>query len=77
MEIYKSAIKQDIKHYRTILETGQLESKYAKELLDMGDLICVCLRHCTLDKQGIMDLCRKHDTNEDWTYGISEEKIVY
>lgn len=43
LEIYKSSIKQDTKNYGTILESGQLEPKYAKELLDMGNLICVCL----------------------------------
>ena len=45
LEIYKSSIKQDTKNYGTILESGQLEPKYAKELLDMGNLICVCLGH--------------------------------
>lgn len=75
LEIYKSAIKQDIQHYGTILETGQLEPQYAKELLDRGDLTCVCLGHGDLDKQEIMNLCRKYDKDEDWTYGISEEKL--
>lgn len=75
LEIYKSSIKQDTKNYGTILESGQLEPKYAKELLDMGNLICVCLGHGNLDKQGIMQLCREHDTEKDWTYGISDENL--
>ena len=75
LEIYKSAIKQDIKGYGTILETGQLEPKYAKELLDMGNLDCVCLGHGNLDKQGIMNLCREHDLPKDWTYGIPDEQL--
>lgn len=75
LEIYKSSIKQDTKQYGTILESGQLEPKYAKELLEMGNLICVCLGHGDLDKQGIMNLCRKHDTERDWTYRISEEVL--
>lgn len=41
----------------------------------MGNLICVCLGHGDLDKQGIMDLCREHDTEKDWTYRISEEVL--
>lgn len=75
LEIYKSSINQDTKKYGTILESGQLEPKYARELLDMGNLICVCLGHGDLDKQGIMELCRKHDTEKDWTYRISEEVL--
>ena len=75
LEIYKSSINQDTKNYGTILESGQLEPKYAKELLDMGNLICVCLGHGELDKQGIMELCREHDTEKDWTYKISEETL--
>lgn len=75
LEIYKSSIKQDTKNYGTILESGQLEPKYAKELLDMGNLICVCLGHGDLDKQGIMQLCREHDTESDWTYGITDENL--
>lgn len=75
LEIYKSSIKQDTRQYGTILESGQLEPKYAKELLEMGNLICVCLGHGELDKQGIMDLCREHDTEKDWTYRISEEVL--
>ena len=66
---------QDTKNYGTILESGQLEPKYARELLDMGNLICVCLGHGDLDKQGIMKLCREHDTEKDWTYRISEENL--
>lgn len=75
LEIYKSSIHQDTKNYGTILESGQLEPKYARELLDMGNLICVCLGHGDLDKQGIMKLCREHDTEKDWTYRISEENL--
>lgn len=75
LEIYKSSINQDTKNYGTILESGQLEPKYAKELLGMGNLICVCLGHGELDKQGIMELCREHDTEKDWTYKISEETL--
>ena len=33
----------------------------------MGNLVCVCLGHGNLDKQGIMQLCREHDTEKDWT----------
>lgn len=75
LEIYKSAIKQDIGNYGTILETGQLEPKYARELMNMGNLICICLGHGNLDKRGIMQLCREHDTEKDWTYGIPDEQL--
>ena len=42
----------------------------------MGNLICVCLGHGDLDKQGIMQLCREYDTEKDWTYGISDENLA-
>ena len=28
-----------------------------------------------LDKQGIIDLCRKNDKEKDWSYGISDEDL--
>lgn len=77
LEIYKDAVKQDKKGYGIILETGQLEPKYARQLIDegKGNTLCVCLGHGSLDKQGIMDLCRKYDKPEDWTYNASEERL--
>lgn len=76
LEIYKSSIQQDIQHYGTVLETGQLEPKYIKEILQSDNLECVCLGHGNLDKNGIMDLCRKYDRECDWTYKISEENLA-
>ena len=75
LEIYKSSIKQDKMNYGTILETGQLEPKYAKELIELGNVECVCLGHGNLDKNGIIELCRKNDKEEDWTYDLSEENL--
>lgn len=74
LEICKASIKADKQQYGTIIDTGQLEPKYAKELMDLG-VYCICLGHGELDKQGIMDLCREHDTEKDWTYGISDVKL--
>lgn len=75
LEICKASISKDEKEYGTILDTGQLEPKYAKQLIDMGNVYCICLGHGTLDKQGIMNLCREHDTEKDWTYKIPDEQL--
>lgn len=75
LEIIKSMIRNDTKHYGTILETGQLEPKYAKELVDMGNTYCICLGHGDLTKQDIIDLCRTHDKETDWSYGISDNDL--
>lgn len=75
LEICKAAISKDEKEYGTILDTGQLEPKYAKELINMGNVYCICLGHGGLNKQGIIDLCREHDTPKDWTYRISDEQL--
>lgn len=70
LEICKASMNKDEKGYGTILDTGQLEPKYAKELIDRENSYCVCLGHGNLDKQGIINLCREHDTPKDWTYNI-------
>lgn len=75
LEICKASISKDEKEYGTILDTGQLEPKYAKELINMGNVYCICLGHGELDKQGIMNLCREHDTPKDWTYRIPDEQL--
>ena len=61
LEIYKSSIKQDTKNYGTILESGQLEPKYAKELLDMGinKELCNCVENMIQKKIGHMEYLMK------------------
>ncbi len=75
VEIYKSCVNKDEKGYGILLETGQLEPRYVKELIDKYNVYCICLGHGDLDKQGIIDLCRKNDKEKDWSYGISDEDL--
>ena len=75
LEICKASMSKDEKEYGTILDTGQLEPKYAKELIDIGHSYCICLGHGNLDKQGIINLCREHDTPKDWTYNIPNSQL--
>ena len=74
-EIYKACINKDEKNYGVLLETGQLEPRYVKELIDNYNVYCICLGHGNLDKKGIMDLCRKNDQEKDWSYGISDNDL--
>lgn len=76
LEIFKAEMKQDNNKYGVILESGQIEPKYAKEIIDKNDIVCVCLGHGDLGKQGIINLCRKYDTEKDWTYNISDENLA-
>lgn len=76
LEIYKAAIKHDINNYGTILDSGQLEPKYVKELMGMENLFCVCLGHGDLNQNEIVRLCREYDTPKDWTYRIPDEQLL-
>lgn len=76
LEIFKAEMKQDNNKYGVILESGQIEPKYAKEIIDKNDIVCVCLGHGDLGKQEIINLCRKYDTEKDWTYNISDENLA-
>ena len=75
VEIYKSCVNKDEKGYGILLESGQLEPRYVKELIDKYNVYCICLGHGDLDKQGIIDLCRKNDKEKDWSYGITDEDL--
>ena len=75
VEIYKSCVNKDEKGYGILLESGQLEPRYVKELIDKYNVYCICLGHGDLDKQGIIDLCRKNDKEKDWSYGIADEDL--
>ena len=75
IEIYKASIKADNNEFGTIMETGQIEPQYINELLENKDIYCVCLGHGNLNKNQIKELCRKHDTKNDWTSKMSDEQL--
>lgn len=75
LEIFKSAIKWDIHHHGYILESGQLEPKIVKELIDFENTIVLCLAHGDLTKEDIIHLCLKYDKPKDWSYKMPYEDL--
>lgn len=70
LEFFKSSIKDDTNKYGYILESGQLEPKFVKEMIDFNETIVICLGLGNLTKEEIIELCRKNDTQSDWTYNL-------
>lgn len=75
LELYNSLIKKDTKKYGYILESGQLQPKIVKEMVDFDNTIVVCLGLGDLTLDDMINQCFEHDTKEDWTYGLSREYI--
>ena len=75
LEIFNSLIRGDKHNYGYILESGQLSPKIVHELIDFNNTIVVCLGLGDYTVDDIINLCRKHDTPEDWSYGLEEEKL--
>lgn len=75
LQFYVSLIKKDTKHYGYILETGQLHPKYVKELVDFDNTIVICLGLGNLNVDDMVNLCIKHDKEEDWTYGLPKDYL--
>ena len=71
LEFFNSCIRNDKNKYGYILESGQLEPKIVREMIDFNETEIICLGHGDLSKEDIINLCRKHDKQQDWTYGIS------
>lgn len=76
LEFYNSLIRNDIKGYGTILESGQLHPKLVREMIDFNTTNVICLGLGNLNKEQIVDLCFEHDTEKDWTYGLKREYIA-
>jgi len=58
-----------------ILESGQLEPKCVSKKINFKNTIVICLGLGTLTKQDIFDLCRKNDTEMDWSYQTSDADL--
>lgn len=76
LELYKSLIGKDNKHYGYILESGQLHPKIVKEMIDFDNTTVVCLGLGDLSIEDMVNQCIKYDTEESWTYGLSKEYIA-
>lgn len=75
LELYNSLIKNDIKRYGYILESGQLEPKIVKEMIDFNNTIVVCLGLGDLSVDDMVNQCIEHDKKDDWTYDLSKEYL--
>ena len=65
LEIFNSLIKKDKKEYGYILESGQLQAKNVSQMIDFDKTIVICLGLGELTKEGIIQLCREHDKEDD------------
>lgn len=75
LEFFNSCIRNDIENYGYILESGQLQPKLVKEYIDYENTKVICLGHGELTKQDIIDLCRKNDKEDDWTYNMPDDDL--
>lgn len=76
LELYNSLIKKDTKGYGYILESGQLQPKIVKEMIDFDNTIVLCLGLGNMTAEDMVNQCIKHDTEDSWTYGLSKEYLL-
>ena len=75
LHFFTSSLRNDKNKFGYILESGQLEPKYVKEMIDFNNTIVVCIGHGDLTKEDIINLCRENDTENDWTYEVADESL--
>lgn len=75
LQIFNSCIEDDVLHSGYILESGQLEPKQVKEMIDFEKTIVICLGHGSLLQKDIIALCRKNDTPQDWSYKETDKNL--
>ncbi|MCH5166521.1 MAG: hypothetical protein J1F35_01385 [Erysipelotrichales bacterium] len=76
LEFMNSLVRKDEKNYGYILESGQLHPKIVNEMIDFNNTIVVCLGLGDLSIEEMVELCLEHDTEQDWTYGLSREYLM-
>lgn len=59
-----------------VMESGQLEPKVVAHKVNLDNTVVICLGHGNLSEREIMRLCIEHDKREDWSYGLSEDKLL-
>jgi len=78
LEFFNSCIKrrsvgfQDCGH---IMESGQLTPELVKQFIDFENTMPICLGHGELDANGIYNLCKTHDKEHDWSFGLPDDKL--
>lgn len=77
LEIFKSLCNKnkDKNQYAYILESGQLSPKIVNELIDFDKTIVVCLGLGDFNTEDVINLCREHDTEQDWSYNMPYEDL--
>ncbi len=75
LEFFNSCIREDLNDYGYILESGQLDPKIVKKYIDLEKTKVIALGHGNLNKEDIINSCRKNDKQDDWTYKISDEDL--
>ena len=75
LEFFNLSSRSDRGEYKYILESGQLDPKYVRENVDFATTSVVCLGLGDLSADKIFNLCRKHDTDKDWTFEVSDEDL--
>lgn len=73
LEFFNSSIRNS--EFGYILESGQLTPKLVKKYIDFKNTIVICLGLGNLSKEDIFNMCRKHDTKNDWSYDVSDENL--
>lgn len=77
LEIFKSLCdkNKDKNRYPYILESGQLSPALVNELINFDNTCVVCLGLGDFDVEDVINLCRKHDVPDDWSYNMPYEDL--
>ena len=75
LDFFNSLILKDKNHYGYIFESGQLEPKTVKEMIDFENTIVVCLGLGKLNIDEMIELCIEHDIEKDWTFRLPREYL--
>ncbi len=76
LELYKSLTSKDTKKYGYILESGQLEPRIVKEMINFDDTTVLCLGLGNFTAEDMVEQCIKYDTEESWTYGLDRDYLL-
>ncbi len=76
LEFYNSLIKKDANKYGYILESGQLQPKIVREMIDFDNTIVLCLGLGNFKPEDMIKQCITYDTEESWTYKLPREYLL-
>lgn len=76
LEYFNFCIEKDYKKQGYVLESGQLEPKLITEMVDRKTTDVICLGLGNVSARDIVKMCREHDTEESWTFNISDSLLM-